>query len=151
MSTSKALTPPQSHIGAMSALKPSALKPPPLSTLGRTLCGVLPRKILRVSQASTSKLIDPPLYHIKGKSVMKACWTDMPCNCWGEQCCVCVLSIAIVRTETWKLLLRWGWTGRCVRAMPGPRIRSIARSTGECYKLIQLKCPREQRRGACHR
>ena len=35
-------------------------------------------------QASTSKLIDPPLYHIKGKSVMKACWADMPCNCWGE-------------------------------------------------------------------
>ena len=22
--------------------------------------------------------------HIKEKSVMKACWTDMPCNCWGE-------------------------------------------------------------------
>ena len=37
-------------------------------------------------QSSTSKLIDPPLYHIKGKSVMKACWTDMPCNCWGEHC-----------------------------------------------------------------
>ena len=53
--------------------------------------GVLPRKILwdveRVllyDQASTSKIIDPPLYHIKGKLVMKACWTDMPCNCWGE-------------------------------------------------------------------
>ena len=37
-------------------------------------------------QTSTSKLIAPPLYHIKGKSVMKACWTDMPCNCWGEHC-----------------------------------------------------------------
>ena len=37
-----------------------------------------------MAQASTSKLNDPPLYHIKGKSVMKACWTDMPCNCWGE-------------------------------------------------------------------
>ena len=31
-----------------------------------------------VMQASTSKLIDPPLYHIKGKSVIKTCWTDMP-------------------------------------------------------------------------
>ena len=39
-------------------------------------------------QTSTSKLIAPPLYHIKGKSVMKACWTDMPCNCWGEHCIV---------------------------------------------------------------
>ena len=38
-------------------------------------------------QASTSKLIDPPLYHIKGKSVMKTCWTDMPCNCWGKHWC----------------------------------------------------------------
>ena len=31
-------------------------------------------------QASTSKLNDPPLYHIKGKSVVKACCSDMPCN-----------------------------------------------------------------------
>ena len=35
-------------------------------------------------KTSTSKLIDPLLYHIKEKSVMKACWTDVPCNCWGE-------------------------------------------------------------------
>ena len=33
---------------------------------------------------STSKLIDSTLCHIKRKSVMKACWTDMYCNCWGE-------------------------------------------------------------------
>ena len=37
-------------------------------------------------QTSTSKLIATPLYHIKGKSVMKACWADMPCNSWGEHC-----------------------------------------------------------------
>ena len=32
-------------------------------------------RVLLYSQTSTSKLIDPPLCHIKGKSVMKACWT----------------------------------------------------------------------------
>ena len=43
-------------------------------------------RVLLHGQASTLKLIDPPLYHIKGKSVMKACWADMPYNCWGEHC-----------------------------------------------------------------
>ena len=41
-------------------------------------------RVLLYGQASTSKLIDPPLYHVEGKLVMKTCWTDMPCNCWGE-------------------------------------------------------------------
>ena len=46
-------------------------------------------------QASTSKLIAPPLYHIKGKSVMKACWADMPCNSWGEHCHLTSYMVAI--------------------------------------------------------
>ena len=33
---------------------------------------------------ATSKLLESPYSHIKGNSVLKACWADMPYVCWGE-------------------------------------------------------------------
>ena len=50
------------------------------------------KRVLLYGQASTSKLIDPPLYHIKGKSVMKAYWTDMPAIA-GENAGLCFNSV----------------------------------------------------------
>ena len=40
------------------------------------------RVLLNVWSSIHIKLIDSPLYHIKGKSVMKACWVELPCNGW---------------------------------------------------------------------
>ena len=40
------------------------------------------RVLLHVWSSIHIKLIDSPLYHIKGKSVMKACWVELPCNGW---------------------------------------------------------------------
>ena len=34
----------------------------------------------------TLKLLEPPYSHIKGNSVLKACWAEMPYVCWGEHC-----------------------------------------------------------------
>ena len=33
-----------------------------------------------------SKLLESPYSHIKGNSVLKVCWADMPYVCWGEHC-----------------------------------------------------------------
>ena len=39
-----------------------------------------------VEPLATSKLLHSSHSHIKEKSVLKACWTDMPYVCWGEHC-----------------------------------------------------------------
>ena len=40
--------------------------------------------IVQVEPVATAKLMDYSFFNIKGKFILKACWTDLPYVCWGE-------------------------------------------------------------------